>query len=155
MQMTASDVSTYPKFARYVRRGLPEVANVRAIRTAARTYGQLSNQALANALRWGSGPQIKIQTFAASPTSFTNGEFTPNISSNEIRLNKVLIDAFEAGNPADLVYAQTASGRRLYRVGVTILHELMHWGDDQDGVDFPGEEGELFETAVYGHNTSG
>ena len=39
---------------------------------------------------------------------------------------------------------------RVYLVGVTILHELTHWGDDQDGVDRPGEEGEEFEIKVYG-----
>jgi hypothetical protein len=35
-------------------------------------------------------------------------------------------------------------------VGVILLHELVHWADDQDGVDTVGEEGFSFEDAVYG-----
>ena len=35
-------------------------------------------------------------------------------------------------------------------IGATMLHELAHWGDDQDGKDIPGEEGNMFETAAYG-----
>jgi hypothetical protein len=31
-----------------------------------------------------------------------------------------------------------------------LLHELVHWGDDQDGVDRPGEEGKEFERRAYG-----
>ena len=32
----------------------------------------------------------------------------------------------------------------------TLLHELVHWGDWQDGKDQDGEEGNLFEIAAYG-----
>ena len=31
-----------------------------------------------------------------------------------------------------------------------VLHELVHWGDDQDGVDRAGEEGAEFERLIYG-----
>ncbi|MCH7559811.1 MAG: hypothetical protein IIC67_00320 [Thaumarchaeota archaeon] len=37
-----------------------------------------------------------------------------------------------------------------FLVGVTILHEYVHYGDNIDGVDYPGEEGQLFEIDVYG-----
>jgi hypothetical protein len=55
------------------------------------------------------------------------------------------VKAFEDGR--GLV---TASAGKVYLIGVVMLHELVHWGDDQDGVDRPGEEGKEFETAVYG-----
>ena len=42
------------------------------------------------------------------------------------------------------------TGKLVYLVGVTLLHELAHWADDQDGVDTSGEEGELYEKDVYG-----
>jgi len=48
------------------------------------------------------------------------------------------------------------NGKKVYLVGVTILHELTHWADAQDGVDdaVPGdpsnEEGEAYEKGVYG-----
>ena len=52
---------------------------------------------------------------------------------------------FEAGRGRRVVRAGHA-----YLVGVTLLHEMTHWADDQDGVDRPGEEGEEFERAMYG-----
>jgi len=57
-----------------------------------------------------------------------------------MRLHKSLVEKFEKSS-GDRVLLKT--------VGATILHELVHWGDDQDGVDYPGEEGELFEKHVY------
>ena len=59
---------------------------------------------------------------------------------------------FEAGKGL----RATTSGKQVYLVGVTLLHELTHWADAQDGHDdaVPGdpgnEEGEAFERAVYG-----
>lgn len=47
-----------------------------------------------------------------------------------------------AGNPLSNSFA--------FFIGVTILHEYVHYGDNLDGVDYPGEEGELFEIDVYG-----
>ena len=51
-----------------------------------------------------------------------------------------LVDQFERSSGGNVL---------LQTIGATILHELVHWGDDQDGVDYPGEEGELFEKHVY------
>ncbi|MEM7422649.1 MAG: hypothetical protein AAF334_02945 [Pseudomonadota bacterium] len=155
MIMRPADQTTYPKFARYVRRSLPNVANVAAMRRAFETFAQLNRSQLEDALQWGNQPTLKITTLVGAPGTFLNGEFTPNISSNEIRLNRLLVQAYENGHPPDMVHTTNATGVRMPRIGVTILHELVHWGDDQDGVDYPGEEGELFENAVYGRNTSG
>lgn len=70
------------------------------------------------------------------------GEFTPNSKSNELRISKSLVDEFE----------KSAGAAKITRlVGATILHELVHWGDDQDGKDIPGEEGNLFETEALFH----
>ncbi len=62
-----------------------------------------------------------------------------------------LVTEFEAGRGK----RKTAEGRNVYILGVTILHELIHWGDNKDGVhrdDLPGgrEAGELFEEIIYG-----
>lgn len=70
------------------------------------------------------------------------GEFTPDVKSNEIRISKSLVEQFERSG---------GSRKFTLLVGASILHELSHWGDDQDGVDIPGEEGNLFETDAYGH----
>lgn len=56
-----------------------------------------------------------------------------------------MVDEFEAGKGK-----RVARAGDVYLVGVTLLHELVHWGDDQDGIDRPGAEGEEFERLIYG-----
>lgn len=155
MIISHADQTRYPKFSRYVRKSLPTIANVASMRRAFLKYAQMNRTTLQRALAWGNQPTLKITALTSSPGSFLNGEFTPGISSNEIRLNEILVAAYENGTPAHLAFTTNAAGTKMPRVGVTILHELVHWGDDQDGIDYPGEEGELFEQAVYGRNTSG
>lgn len=85
-------------------------------------------------------PYIKIVNLTGAL-----GEFTPGIKSNEIRLHTQVALDFEAGKGI-----RKARVGNVYLVGVTLLHELIHWCDDQDGIDRPGEEGEEFENLVYG-----
>ena len=37
----------------------------------------------------------------------------------------------------------------LFYLLVVILHEYIHLTDQADGIDYPGEEGEIFELRVY------
>lgn len=141
MRMTGADQATYRKMAYYVRHDLPRVVNVPSIRDAMRTIGQLNRAALEAALRWGHGPTLSIVSL---PDAW--GEFTPG--TNEIRVDRGLCQDFETSSPPRQVYG------RCYLLGVTLLHELVHWGDDRDGVDRPGEEGWEFEQVVYGAGTS-
>lgn len=140
MQMASADQTTYPKFTQYVRFSMPKLVDVPVIVNALRNIGQINLARMRLVLKWGSGPMLKI-----GPLPGKYGEFTPDIGSNEISLNERTVKAFEDGR--GLV---TASAGKVYLVGVVMLHELVHWGDDQDGVDRPGEEGKEFETAVYG-----
>jgi hypothetical protein len=155
MIIPAADQVLYPRFARYVRNSLPSIANIPSMQRAFRRFAQMDRATLQRALAWGNQPTLSIQALVSPPGSFLNGEFTPDSGSNEIRLNVLLVQAFETGSPHQLAVTHNSRGQPMPRVGVTILHELVHWGDDQDGVDFPGEEGELFEAAVYGINTTG
>ncbi|NDR59327.1 hypothetical protein [Aliiruegeria sabulilitoris] len=155
MIVSSADQTTYPRFARYVRRDLPTIANIASMRRAFRRYAQMDRATLQRALRWGNQPTLNITALTSPPGTFRNGEFTPGIDSDELRLNVLLVRAFESGSPPNLAYTRNAAGTRMPRVGVTILHELVHWGDDQDGIDYAGEEGELFEVEVYGINTTG
>lgn len=143
MKMANADVTSYPRFAYYVRNNIPEVINVRSIVNAMRQIGQLDRASLQRALTWGEEPTINITTLANG----TYGEFTPGSGSNEIRIHRGLVDDFETGRPQR---QQTSSGGRVYFIGVVLLHELVHWGDDRDGIDRPGEEGKEFERVVYG-----
>lgn len=140
MKMTSSDITTYPKFANYVKNDLPNIISNTSIVRAMQVVGQLNRASLISALTWGSGPDIKI-----SPLAGACGEYTPGSGSNEIRIDKNIVLDFEAGRGR-----KVARAGNVYLVGATLLHELVHWGDDKDGIDRPGEEGEEYERLVYG-----
>jgi hypothetical protein len=140
MKMSSADVAAYPKTAKYVRDGIQSLVRVPSIIGAMQTIGQLNRPRFEHALRWGNNPSIRVTTLSGA-----HGEFTPGVGSNEIRISTLLATSFESGH--DL---RPARAGNVHLLGVTLLHELVHWGDDQDGVDRPGEEGEEFEIAIYG-----
>ena len=140
MKMSSNDVKKYPKLAYYVRVNIPQILKVAAIVNAFATIGGINRATLRGALAWGAGPTINITKLTGA-----FGEFTPGSKSQEIRIDKKIIADFEAGKGKRLAHAGS-----VYLVGVTLLHELTHWADDQDGIDRSGEEGEEFERAMYG-----
>lgn len=140
MRMHAADIKAFPQFAYYVRVNIPQVITVPAIVHAYRSIGGIDRPTIRRALHWGAGPIVTVTTLVGAI-----GEFTPDIHSQEIRIERSIVLEFEAGRGRRVVRAG-----RAYLVGVTLLHEMTHWADDQDGVDRPGEEGEEFERAMYG-----
>jgi hypothetical protein len=141
MIMSKSDQTTYPKFARYVRYSLPEVANVRPIVAAFAKYGQIDRVTLKRALSWGSKPRIVIKSLSGAI-----GLFEAGVDPDVINIHTRIVKEFEDGHGL----RKTKWNRDVYLVGVTLLHELVHWADNLDGTDFPDEEGEQFEKDVYG-----
>jgi hypothetical protein len=144
MQMSATDIKKYPKFACYVSVSIPRdiIPNNFILEKIKKFSGDISTAKIKEALTWGKGPMIKITDLPEG----TLGEFTPDSNSNEIRVDVDVVKEFEKGKGL----RKTPRGRMVYLAGVTLLHELTHWADDQDGVDTAGEEGELFEKEVYG-----
>ena len=140
MKMSKTDIRKYPKLAYYVKVNLPQVVHVPAIVQALKKIANLNDVKLRDALIWGKGPQIKVTYLVDA-----YGEFSPNQQSNEIRIDTSLVTDFEKGRGKRMARAGS-----VYLVGITLLHELTHWGDDQNGIDRPGEEGEEFEKLVYG-----
>ena len=135
MQLTRTDEKFYPRLFHYLKNEVPKLIQNIKIAKALLKYGQIKKSTLSQVLGYGSGPFVKV-----APIMGACGEFSPGVNSNELRVNASLVARFEQ-NPNDRVLLQT--------LGATILHELVHWGDDQDGQDYPGEEGELFEKHVY------
>lgn len=141
MQMSKEDIKNYPKLYQYVSCQIPLVAGVGVIVNAIKKLaGTIERSKITEALKWGKGPMLKIVVMS------DYGEFSPGIGSNELRLQKAMVEKFEKGK--GMVTAP--NGKKVYLVGVTILHELTHWADDQDGVDTAGEEGNQFEDIIYG-----
>ncbi len=153
MKMSSADISRYPKFARYVRRSMPEVANVSVIVRNMKTYGSLSKSALQSALRWGSGPDLVIKPLMAGQCITgiaANGCFRAT-DPTKIEIDKSRVDDFEAGRASSRDV--NSRGQKVYIVGTTILHELCHWGNNQAGRAETSEQGVAFEVATYGRNT--
>lgn len=139
MKMDPADVTKYKKFAKYVKDALPKVAEVPSIRHAMAKHGELSYAKLVLALSWGHGPSLKIL-----PMAHAYGEFTPG--TNEIRIDLTdCVTPFENGT--DQVKARAGM---VSLCGAKLLHELAHWGEDQDGIQGPNEDGDEFEKQVYG-----
>lgn len=137
MNISITDQKKYPNLTRYVKNQLPKVKGIPKLSNALMKNGEIKKKSLAIVLMWGTQPTIKVVPMPKNQC----GEFTPNSKSNEIRLSKSLVDEFEKSG---------GTKRITLLLGASILHELSHWGDDQDGKDIPGEEGNLFETASYG-----
>ncbi len=135
MKLSKAQEKQFPKLHYYLRVDIPKLAHHAKISAALGKYGQIKKSGLSMILNYGTGPQVSVVALANAC-----GEFSPGSRSNELRLHRSLVDAFER-SAGDTVLLKT--------VGATILHELVHWGDDQDGIDYPGEEGELFEKHVY------
>lgn len=135
MRLSKADERKYPKLHYYLKNDIPKLSRHPKITNALMKYGQIKNQSLYIVLKYGSGPIVRVTTLVRAC-----GEFTPNIKSNELRIHKSLVEKFEKSS-GDRILLRT--------LGATILHELVHWGDDQDGIDYPGEEGELFEKHIY------
>ncbi|MCI0551707.1 MAG: hypothetical protein L0287_12185, partial [Anaerolineae bacterium] len=97
------------------------------------TYGQASRKDVFKALMPGSGPNVQEKVLSRA-----FGEFKPGCGSDILNISTALLMDFEAGRASNLL------------LDATVLHELTHYFDDQDAIDYPGEEGELFETHSYG-----
>lgn len=132
------DQKKYPNLRNYVRYSLPKVSGIPIIANALLKNGEIKKRNLGAVLAWGSQPLVTVSFMIKNQC----GEFTPNTHSNEIRISSALANKFEQSG---------GTKTTTLLIGATILHELAHWGDDQDGKDIAGEEGNLFESAAYGH----
>ena len=151
MKLTEDVIKQYPKFHYYVRVNIPQVAEVNAIiSTIKKLAGKTPRETIKNALAWGKEPTIKVvpNLQCAGDDAYGCYEW----GSDEIQIDEDLVKDFEAGKGL----VTTKQGKLVYLVGVTLLHELTHWADAQDGIDdaVPGdpsnEEGNAYEKAVYG-----
>ncbi len=154
MKMSAADIASFPKFADYLRRRMPEVLGVPVIVRNMRRFGSLPRVEFAHALVWGAGPRLLIQnlsTFTCGGVAAANGCFR-SADPDRIELDSETVsnfenDAYGAGSDSN------TAGRKLFIVGTTILHELCHWGNFAHGVAETTEAGVAFEVATYGRNT--
>lgn len=141
----------YPKLTEYLKNRLPTIKDNQVIVNAIKKYTNLTTAQIQQHLQWGSGPTIEIvqlDNFCNSCSNGTYGLFK-NSTPNTLYIDIDLVLDMENSTPNSNLANAFA-----FLVGVTILHEYVHFGDNIDGVDYPGEEGELFETDVYGQSVT-
>ena len=141
----------YPKLTEYLKNKLPSVGDIPLIVNTINTITDLTSEQIKNDLRWGQGPTINIiqlDNFGVNTSEFTVGFFKA-ATPNDIYLDIDYVNKLENDN-----LTQYEKDALLFYLGTTILHEYVHYGDNQDGVDYPGEEGQLFEILVYGENVT-
>lgn len=151
MRLDEATIKAFPKMHYYVRVNMPEVANVNAIVTQIQSLaGKVSKQTIKDALKWGQGPSITVVPGLVCAGTKAFGCYSWGAST--LRVDEDLVKDFEAGKGL----VKNAAGKRVYLLGVTLLHELTHWADAQDVTDDPvpgdpsNEEGNAYERGVYG-----
>lgn len=142
MKMRLVDITSYPKFAKYVQYELPACAGEAKVRSAMHRYGQMSTVAFTKALAWGSGPELWVRK--VDPP--TEGNIAMgNTQGNIISVHPEVVTGYET----NLGLRLTALGL-VSLVEITLLHELAHWGDNKAKKPNPADVGNHFEAAVYG-----
>ena len=151
MRLDNRMIVAYPRFALYVEEEIPAFAeDDEIIDTIHGLAGTTPRQVIVDALQWGQGPQISIIKRLVCAGGPAYGCYT--WGSNLLMVNEITVAEYEAGRGQ----VKVTKGRQVDLIGVTLLHELTHWADAQDGVDDPvpgdpsNEEGNAFERAIYG-----
>ena len=139
----------YPKLTEYLKNQLPKVGDNPKIVNAIKNITGLSAEQIKEDLKWNHGPTLNIvqlNNFALNTSHKTTGAFSVN-TPDDIYLDIDYVRALEQN-----INDQGIEDAWLFYIGTTILHEYVHYGDNMDGIDYPGEEGILFELAVYGQD---
>ena len=139
-ELDAATIKKYPRLAYYLKNNIQEITSNSRVMAGLAKFGQLSAGAVSEAVKWRQGPKIVPRNLSSIGA---NGAFTPNRGSNVIYIDEGILQNLEK-------VLASGSEEALLLVASTILHEFTHYGDDQDGKDYPGEEGELFEIFTYG-----
>ncbi len=155
--LVSTQIEQYPKLFAYIRKEIPLLADNKKIvdsmvkaahspnRNNTTTPAELRRKLLEEGLPWGKGPFVMVVpqklTVGGAPVEGT-------YKNNEIKLAG-LGCAWEFEHGRDLYSLKT--GKRVYRVGAVLLHELAHWLFAQNS--FPVERHEVgsrFELLAYG-----
>ena len=126
----------YPKLAKWIVEEFPKIKNNGKVWVAFVTYSELNHKAR-YAIMPHYHPYIDYKVLTGLALYKEGGK-----DPNTIFLAKAFCERFESKD------WKLPKMHRLMEA--TLLHELVHWGDWQDGKDQDGEEGNLFEIAAYG-----
>jgi len=87
-----------------------------------------------------------LDDYAINTDENTVGLFDKS-NPNKLFIDKDYVLALENSNEDQLIQEGL-----LFYLGVVLLHEYVHYGDNTNAVQYQGEEGDEFELRVYGQN---
>lgn len=134
----------YPKLTEYLRNKLPKLKDNKIIIDAIVKYGDLSASKVKEQLQWGNGPIIRIVELDDNCGKDCYGQYRSN------DLNSLYIDIDLVVDLENTTLGSGVADAFSFLVGVTVLHEYVHFSEYTDGSWNNSESGELFETDVYG-----
>lgn len=130
----------YPKLTQYLKNQLPTIKNNATIINKIVKYGDLSVSQVKTQLEWGKGPVIHIKQLGGDIYGLFEGK-NPNVLNLDIDLVNDLENSIPNSNLANSF---------AFLVGVTVLHEFVHYSEYTDSSWNSPESGGLFEIDVYG-----
>ena len=137
-KISVQDAKISPALNLYLKRGISKVLENPKIVKALMKNGEFTREQLNEDFMYGKGPIIQLD-----PYIDYYGLFVPKEGSDELKIKMdVVLDLENAdGIKKDAL---------LFLIAVIILHEYVHYGDNQDGVQQEVEEGVQFEMDAYG-----
>ena len=139
----------YPKLTEYLKNKIPLIYDIPKIINAIHDITNLPYYEIEDDLQFDSGPIIEIiqlDDYAINTDENTVGLFDKS-NPNNLFIDKDYILALENSNEDQLIQEGL-----LFYLGVVLLHEYVHYGDNTNAVQYQGEEGDEFELRVYGQN---
>jgi hypothetical protein len=150
MKMSDGDIHKYESFAHYVHYDMPKLVHNTVIIHNLMTKGNLTEAQAKHALLWGTEPLIVITDLSSGQCGVPSAYgCTRKANLNQIEIDEGTVKDFESA-PYSLGVGKNAKGANVFIVGVTLLHELCHFGNNNNHKVEATEAGAAFETATYG-----
>jgi Metallopeptidase toxin 3 len=147
MKLNPDDETNHGKLKYYLSKNFPDLASNPTILSALVKHGALTKSQAVNALLYGTPPLVLIKDLSGGSCGGVSALGCTR-NSTEIEVDSATVDEFENDTKSNI--RQTTRGRDVFLLGVTILHELCHWGHNLNGKAEVGHAGDNIENALYG-----
>ena len=137
--ISKENAERYPKLNAYLYNRIKQITKNQHIMKHLIKYSEQSEDQIKRDFEYGKGPYINVFKFEDN----AYGYFDASESKSTLNLDSDYVNMLETSSNLNSEIA-------LFIIEVTILHEYVHYGDAQDGIDLTGEEGDQFEIATYG-----
>ena len=137
--LSKEQAKKYPRLNLYLQKGIQGILDNPKIMHALRVAGRFTNEQIKEMVTYGQGPTINV-----TPLESQYGFFISGINSTTLNIDEYTVNELENAEGFDAVES-------LFFIGVTILHEFSHYGDDLAGnPEEDREDGEVYEKNAYG-----